>query len=197
MTLSRQEWTVDIVLASASPRRLELLGRLGIPFRAVPADIDETPRENEAPEALVERLSLTKARTVAERYPEALIIAADTVVVVDGDLLNKPRDVAENRRFIARLSGRVHHVHTGHALLCGGRESVAVVTTAVRFRALTAREQDWYVGTGEGLDKAGGYGAQGYGAALISRLEGCYFNVVGLSLSHLLEAARELGVELV
>lgn len=187
---------MDIVLASASPRRLELLGRLGLLFRVVPADIDETPLENEAPEGLVERLSLAKARTVAGRYPEALVIAADTVVV-DGGVLNKPRDAAENRRFIARLSGRVHHVHTGHALLYGGRESAAVVTTAVRFRPLTAREQDWYVRTGEGLDKAGGYGVQGYGAALVSRLEGCYFNVVGLSLSHLLEAARGLGVELV
>lgn len=188
---------MDIVLASASPRRRELLGLLGLAFKTVPADVDESPQAHETPEELVRRLSLAKARAVARRFPRALVVAADTVVVLDGELLNKPRDAEENARFIARLSNREHHVHTGHALLFGGLEHAGVVTTAVHVRQLSAPEQAWYVATGEGLDKAGGYGIQGYGAAIVSGVEGCYFNVVGLSVAHLVGAARALGVELV
>lgn len=193
----KEKESVEIVLASASPRRRELLALLKLAFKTAPADIDETPKAHETPENLVRRLSLAKARAVAERFPQALVVAADTVVVLDGELLNKPRDAAENARFLARLSDREHHVHTGHALRFGGLERAEVITTLVRFRQLNAREQAWYVATGEGLDKAGGYGIQGYGAAIVSAVEGCYFNVVGLSVAHLVEAARELGVELV
>jgi septum formation protein len=187
----------DLVLASGSPRRRELLAALGLRFKVVPADIDEAPELKEAPEALVERLSLLKAEAVKVNHSQALVVAADTVVVLEGEILNKPRDERENHDFLARLSGRVHLVHTGHASLFRGRVKVSVVTTAVRFRRLSARELDWYVATGEGFDKAGGYGIQGRGAALVSRVEGCYFNVVGLSVAQVIEDARALGAELV
>jgi septum formation protein len=187
----------ELVLASGSPRRRELLAALGLRFKVAPADIDEAPELEEAPQALVERLSLLKAAAARAEHPQALVIAADTVVVLAGEILNKPRDEGENCDFLEKLSGRVHLVHTGHASLFGGRAKVSVVTTAVRFRRLGAREIDWYVATGEGLDKAGGYGIQGRGAALVSRVEGCYFNVVGLSVAQIIEDARALGVELV
>lgn len=188
---------MELILASASPRRRELLSRLGLSFTTVPADIDEAPLPGEAAYDLVQRLSSKKAQLVAGAYPGALVIAADTVVVLDNEIMNKPRDKGENRAFIRRLSDRVHHVHTGHAVVYGDRSMLTTVTTAVRFRKLSPREIDWYVATGEGLDKAGGYGIQGYGAAIVKSLEGCYFNVMGMSLAELVERCRELGVELV
>lgn len=186
-----------LVLASTSPRRRELLASLGLEFEVRPADIDESARPGEAPEALVARLSLEKAAAVAALEPCALVIAADTVVVLDAQVLGKPRDATENRAFLARLSGREHEVFTGHSLRLGEREAGVVKRTRVRFRALEPGEIGSYVATGEGLDKAGGYGIQGRGAALVSHIEGCYFSVVGLSLAALVEHARRLGVRLV
>lgn len=186
-----------IVLASGSPRRLELLRSLGLDFEVVPADIDETPHRSESPEALVKRLSISKASAVAASHPDALVIAADTVVVHRRDILGKPDSDAENRTFIRRLSGQTHHVYTGHALVYGTRSEVGVRSTKVTFRRLRRSDIDWYVGTGEGRDKAGGYAIQGYGATLVEGVEGCYFNVVGLSLVYLVELCRALGVELV
>jgi septum formation protein len=184
------------VLASGSPRRRELLSALGLTFAVLPADLDETPEPGEAPDALVSRLSRAKAARVAAQRPEALVIAADTVVVLDGEILGKPRDVEENRSFIARLSGREHQVYTGHALVLAGRSAAAVRMTRVRFRPLTKGEIRAYAATGEGLDKAGGYAIQGVGAALVPHIEGCYFNVVGLSVATVVELAAELGVRL-
>lgn len=186
-----------IVLASASPRRRELLAGLGLDFDVDPADIDETAAAGEAPTALVERLAGGKAAAVAARHQQALVIAADTVVVLAGEVLGKPRDVAENRSFIERLAGRTHQVFTGHALQLEGRCESQVRRTDVRFRALEAAEIDRYLATGEGLDKAGGYAIQGHGAALVPHLHGCYFNVVGLSLATVVACARRLGVALV
>lgn len=187
----------DIVLASASPRRRELLAGLGLNVVAHAADIDETVGDGEEPEDLVSRLAATKAAIVAARNPSELVIAADTVVVIDGQITNKPADGAENRSFLGRLSGRTHEVYTGHALRLGGRSDDAVVRTLVTFRQLDAEEIDNYVITGEGLDKAGGYAIQGRGAAMVSGIDGCYSNVVGLSLPTVVEAARRLGVRLV
>lgn len=186
-----------IVLVSASPRRRDLLASLGLSFEVCPADIDETALPFEPPEALVARLSRSKAETVASKRPEALIIAADTVVVLDGDILGKPSGEAENLSFIARLAGRTHEVFTGHALAHEGRLEQITKRTLVQFRALSAEEIAAYAASGEGLDKAGGYAIQGRGAALVPYLEGCYFNVVGLSLAAVVQAAARLGVRLV
>lgn len=194
MTLLRPE---QIILASASPRRHDLLAGLGVSFEVSAADIDETPHVAETPKALVTRLSASKARAVAISYPAALVIAADTVVVLDDEILGKPVDQAQNRDYIARLAGRSHTVYTGHALLYGGVADVTVKTSSVTFRTLSEAELDWYAATGEGLDKAGGYAIQGKGAALIPHIDGCYFNVMGLSVAATVEAATRLGVRLV
>lgn len=174
-----------------------MLGLLGLDFAVVPADIDETPLPGEAPEALAGRLARGKARKVAEARPDALIIAADTVVALNGNLLEKPASEDENRSFVRRLAGQQHEVFTGHALVLAGAEELVVVRTGVRFRPLTEHEIAWYAATGEGRDKAGGYALQGQGAVLVEGLEGCWSNVVGLSLPNLLQAARRLGVRLV
>ena len=194
---------VQIVLASGSPRRRELLGGLGLSFDVRPADIDESALPNEPAEAYVARLADAKAATVAavlrqaEGEDSTLVIAADTVVVCEGVLLGKPRDAAENRAYLDRLAGRTHVVLTGHCLVLGDRRESVVRTTSVTFRDLTADERQRYVATGEGLDKAGGYAIQGIGASVVDRIEGCYFNVVGLSVPAVVAAARRLGVALV
>lgn len=186
-----------IVLASASPRRAQLLGLLGLAFSVVPADVDEAPREGEAPAALAGRLALSKAQAVAVGRPEALVIAADTVVAVDGLLLAKPVDEEQNRAFTRLLAGRQHDVFTGHALAWGGRQDTFVIRSGVSFRPLSETEIAWYAATGEGRDKAGGYALQGRGGVLVEAVHGCWSNVVGLSLPNLVLAARRLGVQLV
>lgn len=170
---------------------------IGLSFTAVPAEVDETASPADTPLSLVSRLSQAKAAAVAQRYPQALVLAADTTVELAGTVLEKPRNTAENREFMVRLSGRSHTVHTGHTLAWQGRTAHEVVTSTVTFRALTPGEIAWYVATGEGLDKAGGYGIQGFGAVLVSSICGCYFNVVGLSLATVATLARRLGVSLV
>jgi len=199
-----------LVLASASPRRRELLAGLGLSFEIDVPDVDETPLADEAPESMVLRLACAKAHAVAVRRRRVgpsgaaasvdappLVIAADTTVVLDGESLGKPRDVEEAAAFVTRLSGRDHWVHTGHALRLGEREARVLRSTRVRFRPLDAAEIADYAATGEGLDKAGGYAIQGLGATLIDAIDGCYGAVVGLSLPAVLLAARELGVRLV
>ena len=201
-----------IVLASGSPRRRELLAGLGVVFEVDVPDVDEARAPGEDAPAMVLRLARAKAAAVAARWARSspagiaavgggaalapLVIAADTTVVIDGAVLEKPRDVAEAAAFVARLAGRVHEVHTGHALRLGDREVAEVRTTRVRVRPLDADEVLAYAATGEGLDKAGGYAIQGRGAALIEGIEGCYGTVVGLSLPWLVVAARRLGVRL-
>jgi septum formation protein len=197
-----------IVLASGSPRRRELLAGLGVAFEVEVPDVEEVRRPGEAPPAMVLRLARAKAAAVAERRATVggrttdgaaavpLVIAADTTVVVDGEVLEKPRDVAEAAAFVARLAGRVHAVHTGHALRLGDADAADVRTTLVRFRSLDDDEIQAYAATGEGLDKAGGYAIQGRGAALVESIDGCYGTVVGLSLPWLVVAARRLGVRL-
>lgn len=186
-----------LVLASGSPRRKELLRGLGLQFEIRPAEIDETPLPGEPAGELVARLSEAKGRRVAASEPGSLVIAADTVVVSEEEVLGKPVDRRENESFLRRLSGRKHKVYTGHFLSRNEDRAARVRCTDVWFRDLTDGEIERYLRGGEGLDKAGGYGIQGRGAALVSRLEGCYFNVVGLSLATVVELARELGVDLV
>lgn len=189
-----------LLLASASPRRRELLLSLGLRFEVQVPDVDETPWPDETPEAMVIRLACAKARAVAAVEPphrERLVIAADTTVVVAGEILGKPRDDIEGAHFLRLLSGREHHVHTGHALRYGTREISVLRSTRVRFRALSEAEMTRYLATGEGRDKAGGYAIQGVGATLVESINGCYGAVVGLSLPAVIVAARALGVDLV
>lgn len=186
-----------LVLASGSPRRRELLSAIGLTFEVRPAEIDETPGMREEAAALVARLAESKARHVASVRPGALVLAADTVVACDGEIFGKPADDGENLRFLERLSGRGHEVYTGHCLTWNGATASRVRRTEVTIRALSAGEMSRYVASGEGRDKAGGYGIQGRGAHLVPHIDGCYFTVVGLSPATVIELAGELGVTLV
>lgn len=189
--------TLRFILASASPRRRELLTNLNFPFEVVPADLDETFTDEDNPFDLVRRLSIGKAEAVAARYPDALVLGADTVVVFRDEVLGKPKTPEQNLEFVTRLSGHTHEVFTGHALVMGDRRADRVVQTAVRFRKLSSGEIERYVATGEGMDKAGGYAVQGYGSALVREVRGCYFNVVGLSVPNVAELAQTFGFQLV
>jgi septum formation protein len=184
---------VPLVLASASPRRRELLALLGLTFEVISTDIDETWRNGEAPAAHAERLAREKAAAVAR--PQAAVLAADTIVVIDGAILGKPRDAADAAAMLRALSGRAHTVHTAMAVAYRGREASGVESTQVWFRPLDERTIAEYVATGEPLDKAGGYGIQGYGAVLVERIAGDYFTVMGLGLGRLVELLREVGLE--
>jgi septum formation protein len=180
-----------LVLASASPRRLALLGQIGIiPDAVVAADIDEAPRLKETPRALALRLARAKAGAVAE--PDAVVLAGDTVVAVGRRLLGKPRDAAEARAFLQLLSGRNHRVLTGVAVAADGAVRTRVVETRVAFKALSETEIENYVESGEWRGKAGGYGVQGRAARFVVGIVGSYSNIVGLPLfetANLLEAA--------
>lgn len=184
-----------MVLASGSPRRLELLRRLGVEPTVRPADIDETPRPGEAPADLVVRLATAKARDVDAGSGD-LVVAADTVVTLGTRVLGKPRDRDDAQRMIGELSGRDHHVLTGVAVRLGAAMFADVATTRVSVRALDPREIAWYVGTGEPDDKAGAYGLQGAGAVLVDRIDGSDTNVIGLPLALTVTLARRLGVDL-
>jgi len=192
-----QSPSLRLILASASPRRRELLANLNVPFKVVPADVDESFTSEDNPFDLVRRLSLAKAEAVARDHPDALVLAADTVVVYRDEILGKPKTAEENLDYLTRLSGRTHAVFTGHALVSGERRADRVVQTAVRFRKLSGGEIERYVATGEGMDKAGGYAIQGYGSALVREVRGCYFNVVGLSVPNVAELAQTFGLQLV
>jgi len=185
---------VEVILASQSPRRRELLTLVGVKHVVSPADIDESVMPDESPVPHCERLARAKAHVLAERHPDAVVIAADTIVVLDGDILGKPRDAADARAIIARLSGRTHTVFTAMAVARGGRTESAVEEVAVTFRTLTAEEIAEYVATGEPMDKAGAYGIQGYGATIVERIEGDYFSVMGLGLRRLVALIERVGL---
>ena len=185
--------TVPIVLASSSPRRKQLLELLGLTFEVVPADIDETWRNGEAPAAHAERLARGKAAAVSR--PEALVVGADTIVVIGGEILGKPRDAAEARAMLRRLSGQGHEVFTAVAVAWRGKTGAGTSRTSVHVRALDDETIAAYVATGEPLDKAGAYGIQGYGAVLVERIEGDYFTVMGLGLGLFVDLLAPLGLE--
>ncbi|HEY2850033.1 MAG TPA: Maf family protein [Gemmatimonadaceae bacterium] len=176
-----------VILASASPRRRELLTLVGIAHDVQPANIDESLLAGETPAAHAERLARTKAHTIAAREPAAIVIAADTIVVVDGDVLGKPADVAAARAMLARLSGRTHTVLTAIAVARGARIESAVEAVDVTFRTVSAHDIDAYIATGEPMDKAGAYGIQGFGATIVERVDGDYFSVMGLGLRRLVQ----------
>jgi septum formation protein len=180
-----------IVLASKSPRRAEILRAVGWEFEAIAANIDETRMAQENAVSYVKRLAQTKAETVAQLLSdEALVLGADTVVVIDGEILGQPGDDANARRMLKLLRGKWHEVVTGVALLRAGQTQRLLVdheTTRVRFGEMTEDEIDWYVATGEPSDKAGAYAIQGRGAVFIQEIQGDYFNIVGLPIRLLYE----------
>lgn len=183
-----------VILASQSPRRRELLSLVGIEHEVQPADIDETPWPDEAPIPHTERLATAKAMVIAERAPDAFVIAADTIVVIDGDILGKPTDIPDARAMLRRLSGRTHEVCTAMAVAVGGRVESQVVRVPVRFRELDDDTITRYVNTGEPMDKAGAYGIQGYGATIVEHIEGDFFAVMGLSLVTVVQLAERMGL---
>jgi septum formation protein len=172
-----------LLLASASPRRAQLLEAAGIRFEAQPSEVDETPHAGEAPGAYVERLAREKAKVVAGGNPGRLVLGADTTVVVDHRILAKAEDPAEARAMLGQLAGRAHLVLTGVALVGPGISAVEVATTTVEFAPMTSEDIERYVATDEWRDKAGAYGIQGRAGRFITRLEGSYTNVVGLPVA--------------
>jgi septum formation protein len=182
-----------LILASASPRRRELLEQLGLKFEVRPANVDESIQAGEVPPAYVERVAKLKAGQVAAQVPQALVLGADTAVVVDGKILGKPRSSDDARRMLALLSGRSHAVLTGIAL-DGTHQSSRVVESQIDFRILSPGEIDWYIRSREPMDKAGAYGAQGVGSFLIKSVRGSYSNVVGLPLAETLLLLNGAGV---
>lgn len=184
----------EIVLASASPRRLELLRQVGIEPEVRPVDIDESVLPGEAPEDYVTRLALAKARAAA-RHESRPVLGSDTAVVIEGEILGKPQDVDDAATMLRRLSGRIHTVLTAVALLKGSAERVIVVTTEVEFAPLSEAEIQAYWETGEPADKAGAYGIQGRAAAFIRRVNGSYTGVVGLPLYETVKLLEESGLK--
>jgi septum formation protein len=204
---------VNLILASASPRRAAILSGAGFSFKVSAASIDETRKRGESARVYVARLAREKARAVAalvrkgaggrerrggprlRRGEQMLVIGADTAVVMGKEVWGKPRTKAEARRMLRRMSGRAHFVCTGVALIEAesGRERVFVEKTRVDFRKLTAKEIETYVATKEPYDKAGGYAIQGLASKFVKRIEGCYFNVMGLPLARFCEEMKKLG----
>ena len=183
-----------VVLASASPRRRDLLNLIGIAHEVRPANIDETMRPRESPRRYAERLAREKASAAATRDPDLITIGADTVVVIDRKVLGKPADTADAARMLRMLSGREHTVITAVAVSRGRKLRSAIEEVRVKFRRLRDDEIDEYIAMGEPMDKAGAYGIQGYGATIVERIEGDYFAVMGLPLVRLVGLMRDVGV---
>jgi septum formation protein len=184
----------SVILASQSPRRRELLTLVGIPHNVRPADIDEAYLPGEKPAAHAERLAREKAAVIARDEPDAVVIGSDTIVVVDGEVLGKPRDEQHAAEMLARLSGRSHVVMTAVAVIWRGVELSAVEEVGVTFHPLDAETVVAYIATGEPMDKAGAYGIQGYGATIVKRVDGDYFAVMGLPLQRLVRLMGQLGL---
>ena len=186
---------MNIILASQSPRRRELLERMGLTFTVHAADIDEHTERALPPDKLVEAISREKAAAAAGDFdPDAIIIAADTVVALDGDVLGKPHGETEAKAMLARLSGREHQVFTGFTVRRGDKVITRSERTLVKFRVLAPAEIEAYVATGEPMDKAGAYGIQNLGSLFVEGLQGDYFNVMGLPVCALGQVLKEFGV---
>ncbi|MEN8143069.1 MAG: Maf family protein [Thermodesulfobacteriota bacterium] len=184
----------QLILASGSPRRRRFLEGLGLEFTVAAADVPEIPLEDELPIDFVQRLAKDKAAAVGQDYPEAWVIGADTVVVLENEILGKPRDPVDALAMLTMLVGRTHEVWTGFTVCRGSSEVISqAVRTEVRFVKATRDILAAYVATGEPLDKAGSYGIQGQGGALVARIDGSYSNVVGLPLAELVEELLRLG----
>jgi septum formation protein len=185
----------QVVLASGSPRRRDLLTEVGLPFVVRTPDVDETPNPDEAPDAYVLRVARAKADAVRSA-PDELVIAADTTIDLDGEILGKPAVDADAASMLRRLSARTHHVHTAVAVRCGDRRFAEVCTTQVTFASLDDRIIEWYVGTGEATGKAGSYAIQGAGSGLVQGVSGSVSNVIGLPLHVVVDLAGRCGVDI-
>lgn len=183
-----------LVLASASPRRADLLRAAGFDFETQPVEVDEVPRVAEPPHQYVVRLAREKAESVARARPDAVVVGADTAVVIDESILGKPDDPEEAAWMLTRLSGRTHEVLTGICVCCNGSTRAAVETTRVRFRPLSPEEIQAYASTKEPYDKAGAYAIQGAASRFVEAIEGSHSNVVGLPVARLTELLRECGL---
>lgn len=195
--------TKFVILASSSPRRQELIRSLSLPYRIEVSDVDETTAPGQTPEQIVEELSERKARAIYERYKsqpleggDGVIVGSDTIVVLDGEVLGKPRDEEDAFRMLKRLQGRQHEVFSGVACigLADGRTSVSHERTVVRMKQLSDERIRRYIATREPMDKAGSYAIQGIGATIVERIEGDYFNVVGLPMSLLSDMLAEFSL---
>ena len=187
---------MDIILASQSPRRKELLKQMGLAYRVVVAEIDEHMERDLPPDKLVEAISAEKAAAVAAgEGPESVIIAADTVVALDGEVLGKPHSEAQAAEMLGKLSGREHQVYTGFTVRQGERIVTDHQRSEVRFRSLSDQEITAYIATGEPMDKAGAYGIQGLGSLLVEGIHGDYFNVMGLPVCMLGQTLKEFGID--
>lgn len=186
---------MKFILASSSPRRRELLASIGIDFEVIPSHVPEVHQEGEAPEEYVARLSRDKANAIAGAHPGRWVIAADTTVLLGDQLLEKPVDGADAARMLATIAGRTHVVYTGVTLQNGDSSETRVAESEVRMLPLTAPDIEWYVRTGEPLDKAGAYAVQGIGAMFIDSIHGSYTNVVGLPLATLFQMLRRAGID--
>jgi septum formation protein len=187
--------SIQLVLASASPRRKELLELLGLKPEVVPAHLDESVKNGERPEAYVERVAREKAAAVHAKRRDAVVIAADTTVVLDGAIIAKPESEADAAAMLKRLQGRDHAVHTAIAVAYRSDTASGVETTRVWMRKLDNAAIRAYVATGEPMDKAGAYGIQGFGAVIVEKIEGDYFTVMGLGLGRLVALLRKIGIE--
>jgi len=187
-----------IILASASPRRAQLLRQIGVDFELAPGQIQERPHPDEAPPDYITRIARAKVIAIARKRDSGLVIGADTIVVIDGRMLGKPEDENAARNMLRQLSGKWHAVMTGVALYdVATRQEVADFDkTLVKFAQLNDREIEWYLKTGEPMDKAGAYGIQGFGGVLVEEIAGNYYNVVGLPLPLVYRLARGLGYSL-
>jgi septum formation protein len=185
---------VHLVLASASPRRAELLSAAGFSFAIAPAEVDERRRDEEPVEDYVGRLAVEKSRAVALIHPAAVVLGADTAVVVGDEIFGKPADDDDAARMLAALSGKDHVVWTGLAVTLGGETVSTVERSVVRFSPLSPQEVAWYVATGEPRDKAGAYAVQGLASRFVEEVRGSYSNVVGLPVSTFYRILRQLGV---
>jgi septum formation protein len=186
----------ELILASSSPRRRDLLSSLGLQFHVVPAELLEIPAPHEAARDFAVRVAEKKALVVGTKHPRAWVIGADTIVVVESEILGKPLDRADAKRMLQRLANREHQVLTGYVLLqvASGKKLKGVEETRVKINALEQQEIEWYINTGEPFDKAGGYAIQGKGAFMVEWIKGSYTNVVGLPLCQLIRLFKEAGI---
>ena len=183
-----------IILASESPRRRELLTLMGLDFSIITSHVEERPPQNVTPAEYVCALGLQKAQAVFCSHPNDCVIGADTVVYLDGDILGKPHTPENAKRYLTRMQGRTHTVYTGIAVLTPGKVDVRHCETEVTFFKMNEREIDWYVASGEPLDKAGAYGVQGPGGVFVEKIVGNYFNVIGMPIPLLYHMLRDAGV---
>lgn len=184
------------ILASASPRRQELLRSVGLKFKTIPAHINEIYLDGESPQQHVKRLASDKAMVIAKKYPKAMVLGADTIVVIDRLILGKPKNKTQARKMLQKLSGREHKVFTGFTIAHAGANihSTKIIQSAVQFKTISPKEMDWYVACDEPYDKAGGYAVQGKGAYFIQSICGSYTNVIGLPLCEVLEELKYFGM---